>query len=1318
MALHRRRLHFIIVAAYVLIASAWIIVPDLFIDRWSLSGSPFGGIAWDGVFVFVSSIFAYMLLSGLGEARLAGLLERGRLGRGLLAVSRGGIGRLVLLYALIASAAVTVPEVFGEMLGNAPAVSWLMIGWDAAFILGCATLLKLCLRLLGMDEQLLLPKHGRVMAYLLAVVGSALALALRFELKFQHHLMLLLVLPIGLSALLGGLGPGLLSVAVIVSVVAYMSLSAFSGIPADSASQLLSLSLLVLTGILFSAMSEVQLRARAKLGVALERREAALEDLRLSDERFRALFVDSPVAMAISRLSDSVLVEVNHAFLSLLQLQEEQTLGRTTAELGIWRDTADREWLMQALWKSGEERGVPMTLFRQDRVAVKVLLSFRLISIDGQLHLYGAALDVTAQHQAQQALIDSEARLAGMVRLAMDGIVMLDAGLRISMFNAAAEQMFGRSAQDMLGQPLDALLPTALRAEHGRLVRRFGDGGSSPRRMGQLGKVQGVRADGTWFELEASIASQEIDGQRSYMAILRDISDRERAQAEILRHVQQLEALNDLNRAILENADVGQIAQIGLRNLRQLVPFWGATAMLIDWEAECARVLALERETGSLYDPGLQLSLASYGMDDLLCMKRGEICLEKDLGALSWRAPTPERLFRQGMRSYARVPLIAEGQLLGMLNLGSDMTGAFDDAQLAMAQAYARHMAVCLQQSLLRERVARLARVHEVQSRVNALVVRCHQKEELFDGICRITVEIGAYRIAWVGVIDPKTLNGTVAAFRGEDSNYFRQIRLSAKEDSPHRDRPACRAARLKEAVVCNDVQNDPSLTELSPHLIGTGVRAVASLPIMAERYVVAVLTLFSAEVGAFDTQELGLLTELASDVGYALDHIQKEERLDYLAYYDSLTGLANRSLLVERLAQRIADAAREERRFPVVVVDIENFKSINDVFGRGEGDQLLKLLAKRLSRHLPDASLLARIGADQFSLALPQAAGEDEAVRCMEQLRRDCLDPPIHLNGRDLCLSAKFGIAMHPEDGATAAMLLERAESALKRAKAGNEKFLFYREEMTARAAAVLELGNRLRQALELGQFELYYQPKCAVRGHAVVGVEALLRWHCPGQGMVPPAQFVPMLEELGLIAEVGDWVLRQAARDYQRWRSAGLPAPRIAVNVSPLQLQRPDFVQSLVEALAMNPQDAGIDIEIVESRLMRDIDSGVVTLREVRALGIGIALDDFGTGYSSLAYLAQLPVQTLKIDQSFVSRMLDEKEAMTLVEMIISLAHSMGLETVAEGVETEQQAQILEELGCDALQGYWLSRPMPADALAARLAGGTALAGLSAGQ
>lgn len=1314
----RRRLHWIIVSAYALIASVWIIVPDLLMGQWGSSGNPIGGMGWDGLFAFVSAAFLYLLLSGMGPERLAGLHKFGRLGRGLLALARRDMGWLVLLYLLAVLAAMAVPDVSLIHLANPRTYAWLVAGWDAAFILGCTVLLKLCLDQLNDDCVLLQPRYGQLLAYLFAACGSLLVLDLRFQLKSQHHLMLLFLIPIGLSALLGGLGPGLLSIVLISSIVAALSLSSFSGVPADPASQLLSLSLLVLIGVLFSVMSEVQLRARARLAMALERRQAALEALRHSDERFRALFADSPVAMAISRMADGALEEVNQAFLDLLQLERERVLGRTTLDLGIWKDAADRRQLIETLRREGEVMGVQVALLRSDGTTAQVLLSFRLIHFDGESHVHGVVLDVTDRHRAQMALRESEARLAGMVRSAMDGIVMLDSRLRISMFNAAAEQMFGRSEQAMLGQPLDMLLPTALRAEHGRLMQRFGDGSSSPRRMGPLGKVQGARADGTLFDLEASISSQDIDGQRGYTAILRDISERERSQLEIVRHMRQLEALNDLSRAILEDAGAEQIAQIGLRNLRQLVPFWGATAMLIDWEAECASVLAVERAVGSHYDPGRQLTLASYGMDDLVCLKRGEVCLETDLGVLPWRAPTLERLYRQGMRSYVRIPLIAEGRLLGMLNMGSDVVGAFGDAQREVAQAYARHLAVCLQQSLLRQRVARLGRVHEVQSRVNALVVRCHQMEELFDGICRIAVEVGTYKMAWAGVIDPETQNGAVVAFRGEDSNYLLQIRLSAKEDSPHRDRPACRAVRMKDIVVCNDVQNDPSMTELAPSLLGTGVRSIASLPIVEEGGAISVLALFSCEVGAFDSQEMALLRELASDIGYALDHIRQEQRLDYLAYYDSLTGLANRSLLLERLAQRVAEAAQQERRFSVVVLDIENFKSINDVFGRGEGDQLLKKMTERLSRHVQDASLLARIGADQFALALPQAAGEDEAVLGMEQLRQDCLDPPIPLDGRDLCLAAKFGIAMHPEDGSTATELLERAESALKRAKAGNEKFLFYREEMTARAAAALELGNRLRQALELEQFELYYQPKCAVRGHAIVGVEALLRWHCPGQGMVSPAQFVPMLEELGLIVEVGNWVLRQAARDYQHWRSAGLPAPRIAVNVSPLQLQRPDFSQSLAKVLAMDPLDSGIDIEIVESRLMSDIDGSVATLRQVREMGVSIALDDFGTGYSSLAYLAQLPVQTLKIDQSFVGRMLDEKEAMTLVEMIISLAHSMGLDVVAEGVETEEQAAVLAELGCDALQGYWLSRPMSADALAARLAGGAALAGLNAGQ
>ncbi|MBX9269235.1 bifunctional diguanylate cyclase/phosphodiesterase [Chromobacterium violaceum] len=1314
----RRRLHWIIVSAYALIASAWIIVPDLMMDQWGRPGNPLGGMAWDSLFAFVSSAFLYLLLSGMGLERLAGLRKLGPLGLGLLALGRRGMGWLVLLYLLAVLAAMAMPDVLWVYLASPRIYAWLVVGWDSAFILGCAAVLKLCLNQLDDDCVLLQPRHGQALAYLFAVCGSLLVLVLRFQLRFQHHLMLLFLIPIGLSALLGGLGPGLLSIALIFSIVASLSLTSFSGVPAGPASQLLSLSLLVLIGVLFSVMGEVQLRARARLAMVLARRQAALESLRHSDERFRVLFSDSPVAMAISRMEDGALEEVNQAFLDLLQLTRERALGHTTLELGIWKDAADRSRLMEALRSEGEVRGVPVTLLRDDGSVLQGLLSFRLIHFDGEAHVHGVVLDVTERHRAQMALRESEARLAGMVSSAMDGIITLDADQRITLFNAAAERMFGRRAQDMLGQPLDCLLPPTMRAAHRQKVQRFGDGDAAPRHMGRLGKVQGMRAGGGIFDLEASIATQNVDGRRSYTVILRDISERERTQAEMTQRMQQLEALNDLNRAILAASDAEQIAQIGLRSLRRQVPFWGATAMLIDWESSCARVLAIERAPGASYDPGQRLSLVSYGMEDLERMKRGETCVVTDLGQIPRRALTLERLYQQGIQSYARIPLLAEGRLLGMLNLTSDATGAFDAAQLEVAQAYARHLAVSLQQSLLRQRVARLGRVYEVLSRINALVARCHEREELFDGICRVTVEVGTYRMAWVGVIDPETLNGTVVAFRGEDSDYLRQIRLSAKEDSPFRDRPACKAVRQREIVVCNDVQEDASLKGLAPHLISYGVRSVACLPVMLDGRACAVLALFAGDVGAFDRQEMGLLRELASDIGFALDHIQKEERLDYLAYYDSLTGLANRSLLGERLAQRMADSAQEGRRFALAVFDIENFKSINDVFGRNEGDQVLKLLTQRLLRHTQDASLLARIGADQFALVLPQAAGEDEAALGIEQMRRECLDSPLVLNGDELRLSAKFGLSMHPDDGSTAMGLLERAESAVKRAKAGKEQFLFYRQEMTDRAAAALEMGSRLRQALELQQFELHYQPKFAAQGHAIVGAEALLRWRCPGRGMVPPAQFVPMLEELGLISEVGDWVLRQAARDYQSWRAAGLPAPRIAVNVSPLQLRRSDFAQSLAAVLAMHPQHAGIDIEITESQIMADVDSSIAMLRQVRELGVSIALDDFGTGHSSLAYLARLPVQALKIDRSFVSRMLDEEEAMTLVGMIVSLAHSMGLETVAEGVETEPQARVLAELGCDTLQGFWLGRPMPGDAFAARLADDAALAGLNAGQ
>jgi EAL domain-containing protein (putative c-di-GMP-specific phosphodiesterase class I) len=312
----------------------------------------------------------------------------------------------------------------------------------------------------------------------------------------------------------------------------------------------------------------------------------------------------------------------------------------------------------------------------------------------------------------------------------------------------------------------------------------------------------------------------------------------------------------------------------------------------------------------------------------------------------------------------------------------------------------------------------------------------------------------------------------------------------------------------------------------------------------------------------------------------------------------------------------------------------------------------------------------------------------------------------PFEVGETKLRLAARTGIALFPDDATDPEALLCNAEAALKKAKARGERYLFYTQEMTARIAEQLALENRLRQALEKDEFVLHYQPKVDIEGRTMVGMEALIRWQSRELGLVPPLQFIPLLEQTGLILEVGAWALERAARDRRSWVEAGLMPPRIAVNVSAIQLRRGDFVETLERAIAGGASPPGIDLEITESLIMEDIHASIEKLNAVRRLGVGVAIDDFGTGYSSLFYLARLPVEALKIDRSFVATMADEPTTMTLVETMISLAHSLRLKVVAEGVESEAQAKILRRLGCDELQGYLFSRPLTAKQAAASLA------------
>ena len=601
-------------------------------------------------------------------------------------------------------------------------------------------------------------------------------------------------------------------------------------------------------------------------------------------------------------------------------------------------------------------------------------------------------------------------------------------------------------------------------------------------------------------------------------------------------------------------------------------------------------------------------------------------------------------------------------------------------------------------------RIQRLNRVYAMLSGINALIVRVQNREDLFREACRVAVEHGQFRAAWVGLVDQAAARIQPMAWCGTDDDYIARVPMSLVERDPSGNGRllslAAEAVLEGRAVVVDDLQSDPRV-RLKDDARERGLRSLAVLPLPVGGRFAGVLALYASEPGFFDAAEIKLLLELASDIAFALDHIEKAERLNYLAYFDALTGLANRSLLHERLTQHIESARRERHKLAVLVINVDRFKAINDTLGRQAGDQLLQQLAQRYQQDTRDGAWYARIEADHFALVLPDLKSEEELARRIEANYQAQFGPPFQAGEAELRISARFGIAMFPNDGGDAEALLRNAEAAGKKARTSGERYLFYAQEMTDKIAGSLALENKLRQALERDEFVLYYQPKVDAASRRILGVEALIRWRSPEMGLVPPMQFIPLMEETGLIRDVGAWALRQAALDHLHLQTVlgplGMAVPRIAVNVSPVQLRRSDFVDTVRAAIELGAQPTGIDLEITESLIMEDTEVNIEKLKRLRGFGLSVAIDDFGTGYSSLRYLAKLPVQTLKIDRSFVITMLEEADTMTLVSTVISLAHSLRLKVVAEGVDSEAQAAVLRELGCDEMQGFLFSRPLP---------------------
>jgi diguanylate cyclase (GGDEF)-like protein len=599
------------------------------------------------------------------------------------------------------------------------------------------------------------------------------------------------------------------------------------------------------------------------------------------------------------------------------------------------------------------------------------------------------------------------------------------------------------------------------------------------------------------------------------------------------------------------------------------------------------------------------------------------------------------------------------------------------------------------------DKLRRLDRLYGMVGGIATLRARVRDRDDLFKNACRIAVEHGEFEMAWIALVDRSETKIVPLAWAGLDEQDVAAIKalFSTNEGTVQGRTLAAQAIRGKKAVVSNDVRSDEGLIVGKMHA-ASGVRSIGVLPLIVADKAIGVLALCTSKLEYFDAAGLTLLSELAGNVAFAIDHIEKQERLDHLAYYDALTGLANRSLFLDRVTQHMLNAASNGHKLAVFLIDLERFKKFNDSLGRPAGDALLKQVAEWLAQNAGNVSALARVGADQFAIVYPEVTHESDVVRLLEKTIAAFLTHPFRENDTEYRMAAKVGVALFPDDGSDADTVFKNAEAALKKAKVSGDRYLFYAERMTDTVVGSFGIENRLRHALENGEFVLHYQPKVNLASGKLTGAEALIRWNDPKTGLVPPARFIPILEETRLIHEVGRWALGKAMEDYQRWRMAGLPAVRVSVNVSPLQLRSRSFVAEIEAAISIAPGGAsGLELEITESLIMEDVNHSIGSLRTIRALGVSIAIDDFGTGFSSLSYLSKLPVDTLKIDRSFIVDMVSGEGGRTLVSVIINLAHALKLNVVAEGVETEEQLRELRLMRCDELQGYLFGKAVPVE-------------------
>jgi diguanylate cyclase (GGDEF)-like protein len=597
----------------------------------------------------------------------------------------------------------------------------------------------------------------------------------------------------------------------------------------------------------------------------------------------------------------------------------------------------------------------------------------------------------------------------------------------------------------------------------------------------------------------------------------------------------------------------------------------------------------------------------------------------------------------------------------------------------------------------------RLNRVYALLSGIEGVLLRHPERGELLEAACHIAVEQGKFRLAVIHEVDSSD-GLRVACQAGLPAEEATQVHATVEGEAADAHNLVGVVRREGGDRVVNELGLGPIPFEGSANLWAHGFGSAAAFSLRVGDQVVGVLSLYSAEPQFFDDDEVRLLREVAADISLGLEYIEKERRLQYLANYDVLTDLPNRALFEDRLTQAITLAKQDRRSVGVVSMGVVSMDEIIGTLGHATGDRVLQSMARALKAAIREGDTVARLSNDEFGIAFVGLSDVMEVETLARQLIEQ-LPGIITLDDKEVPVSPRLGAAVYPHDGLEAQTLVKNA--ALARQSAAGRVLAFFSAELDTAARRRQEIERELRHAIERAELELHYQPVVELRSRKLVGVEALLRWQSATLGSLQPSEFIPIAEEMGLSTPLGEWILETACRQSQSWRRNGLSHVRINVNISVIQLREPTFVKrvaDILQATDFDPRLLALGMEITESALMENVETAVATLRRIKEMGVAVYVDDFGTGYSSLAYLRKLPIDWVKIDKSFVHDLPSDPDAVSVARAVVALGHSLGLEVVAEGVETEEQLASLREIGCDAVQGYLFSQPISAEEIEKR--------------